>query len=117
MFEVNYYTLPDGRKPVEEFIDSLPLKMQTKAFYSISVLEEFGSSLREPHSKPIGDGLFELRIKFASDITRIFYFFVVDNKIILTNGFIKKTMKTPKAEIELAKKYKADYERRLNGCE
>ena len=117
MFEVNYYTLPDGRKPVEEFIDSLPLKMQAKAFYSISVLEEFGNALREPHSKPIGDGLFELRIKFASDITRIFYFFVVDNKIILTNGFVKKTMKTPKTEIELAKKYKADYERRSNGCE
>jgi len=37
---------------------------------------------------------------------------VVDNKIVLTNGFIKKALKTPKAEIELARKYKADYERR-----
>lgn len=117
MFEINYYTLPNGQKPVEEFIDSLPPKMRAKAFYSLQVLEEYGNALREPHSKPIGDGLFELRIKFASDITRIFYFFVVDNKIILTNGFVKKTPKTPKAQIELAKKYKADYERRLNNCE
>ena len=71
-----------------------------------------GVALREPHSKAMGDGLFELRIKFSSDISRIFYFFVVDNRIVLTNGFVKKTMKTPKAEIELARKYKADYERR-----
>ena len=107
-------TLKDSHKktPVETFLDSLDKKMRAKALYGISILEEFGNTLREPHSKPIGDGLFELRIKFASDITRIFYFFVVNNKIILTNGFVKKTMKTPKAEIELARKYKADYERR-----
>lgn len=69
--------------------------------------------MREPYSKQIEDGLFELRIKFASDITRIFYFFVVNNRIILTNGFVKKTMKTPKTELALAKKYKTDYERRV----
>lgn len=112
MFTLDYYTLPNGRKPVEEFIDKLPPKMQAKAFYSLALLEEFGNALREPYSKQVGDGLFELRIKFASDITRIFYFFVVDNKIILTNGFFKKSMKTPRAELELARKYKADYERR-----
>ena len=112
MFEVDFYQLPDGEKPVETFLDSLDKKMRVKALYGISILEEFGNTLREPHSKPIGDGLFELRIKFASDITRIFYFFVVNNKIILTNGFVKKTPKTPKSEIELARKYKADYERR-----
>lgn len=114
MFDVDFYQLPDGEKPVETFLDSLDKKMRAKALYDISILEEFGNTLREPHSKPIGDGLFELRIKFASDITRIFYFFVVNNKIILTNGFVKKTMKTPKSEIELARKYKADYERRHN---
>ena len=86
--------------------------MRAKALHSIAILEEFGNQLREPHSKPMGEGLFELRIQFSSDISRIFYFFVVDNKIILTNGFIKKTMRTPKAQLDLARKYKADYERR-----
>ncbi len=114
MFNIEFYQLPNGEKPVKEFLDGLDNKMRTKAVYSLSVLEEFGNKLREPYSKPIGGGLFELRIKFAGDISRIFYFFVVDNKIILTNGFIKKTMKTPKAEIELARKYKADYERRYS---
>ena len=112
MIEVNYYRLENGTAPVEQFIDSLNPKMQAKAMYSLALLEEFGNQLREPFSKPIGDGIFELRIKFSSDITRIFYFFVVDNRIILTNGFVKKTPKTPKEEIELARKYKKDYERR-----
>lgn len=112
MFDIEFYQLPNGEKPVEEFLSSLDKKMRVKALHSISILEEYGNSLREPHSKSMGDGLFELRIKFSSDISRIFYFFVVDNKIVLTNGFIKKTMRTPKTEIELARKYKADYERR-----
>jgi len=86
--------------------------MQAKALGSIEILAESGNSIREPYSKPIGNGLFELRIKFASDITRIFYFFYVGNKIVVTNGFVKKTQKTPPNEIKLAMKYKADYERR-----
>lgn len=91
---------------------SLNPKMRNKAVRSLELLEEFGNTLREPNSKALGDGLFELRIKFSSDITRIFYFFYVENKIVLTNGFVKKTPRTPPAELELARKYKADYERR-----
>lgn len=41
MFTLDYYALPNGRKPIEEFIDSLPEKMQAKAFYSLMLLEEF----------------------------------------------------------------------------
>lgn len=112
MFQIEFYRLPNGKQPIVEFLDGLDTKMRAKALHSISILEEFGNQLREPHSKSVGDGLFELRIKFSNDISRIFYFFVVDNKIILTNGFVKKTMKTPRAEIDLARKYKSDYERR-----
>lgn len=114
MFDIEFYQLPDGEKPVETFLDGLDKKMRAKALYGLAILKEFGNTLREPHSKPMGDGLFELRIKFASDISRIFYFFVVDNKIVLTNGFVKKTMRTPKSELDLARKYKTDYERRHN---
>lgn len=101
MFTVDYYELPDGKKPVEDFIDSLPLKMRAKAFYELALLEEYGNALREPYSKQIEDGLFELRIKFASDITRIFYFFVVNNRIILTNGFVKKTIRHRRLNLHL----------------
>ena len=114
MFDIDFYRFSDGNAPVEEFLDGLEIKMRNKALKSLLILQEFGNTLREPYSKPVGDGIFELRIKFSSDISRIFYFFFADNKIILTNGFIKKTRKTPKSEIELAKKYKADYESRMN---
>ena len=112
MFDIEFYRFENGKAPVEEFLDSLNPKMRNKAVRSLELLEEFGNTLREPNSKAMGDGLFELRIKFSSDITRIFYFFYVANKIVLTNGFVKKTQRTPPAEIELARKYKADYERR-----
>ncbi|MEI3028206.1 MAG: type II toxin-antitoxin system RelE/ParE family toxin [Ruminococcus sp.] len=73
------------------------------------MLEIRGNELREPFSKHIEDGIFEIRNKVGYDITRIFYFFVIGQKIILTNGFIKKSQKTPIAEIALAKKYRNDY--------
>jgi len=102
----------DNTVPVNDFLESLDVKMRAKAFHELNILQQFGPSLREPHSKLIKNGLFELRIKIGSDISRIFYFFRIGNKIILTNGFIKKTNKTPKGEIEKAIKYKTDYERR-----
>ena len=72
-----------------------------------------GPLLRELYSKPLENRIFELRTKQGSDITRVLYFFIVGKKAaVLPNGFIKKSQKTPKAEKELAKKYKADYERR-----
>ena len=66
----------------------------------------------KPYSKHLSEGIFELRAKVGSDITRVLYFFYVERHIILTNGFIKKTQKTPPKEIERAKKYCADYLRR-----
>ena len=86
--------------------------MRVSALDELKLLEEFGNQLKSPHSKPIGDGLFELRIKFSSNISRIFYFFQSGKKIVVTNGFVKKTNKTPPGEIEKAKKYKTDYEKR-----
>ncbi len=61
-------------------------------------------------------GLYELRIKFSNDIARIFYFTYYNQEIILLNGFIKKTMKTPKRELVRAKRYMDDFiRRRENG--
>jgi phage-related protein len=113
MFSVDFYRTEDGKVPVEEFLDDLNIKMRNKALDSLSILEEFGNQLREPFSKSMGNGLYELRIKFSGDIVRIFYFFMIGNRIILTNGFVKKDRKTPKLELDKAKKYKADFERRF----
>lgn len=108
-FCVEYYELENGTCPVEKFILIQDNKMQAKIFKNLELLEIRGNELREPFSKHIEDGIFEIRNKVGNDITRIFYFFVIGQKIILTNGFIKKTQKTPKVEIALAKKYRNDY--------
>lgn len=93
----------------EEFILSQDLKMQAKIFKMLEILEEKGNLLREPFSKELGNGIFELRIKQSSNITRILYFFIVGRKIILTNGFVKKTAKTPRSEIALAQRRRTYY--------
>lgn len=108
-FTVEYFEKNNGTYPVEEFLLSLNIKMQAKILRTFELLELKGNELREPFSKHLEDGIFELRIKQSSDITRILYFFVIGNKVILTNGFIKKSNKTPKKEIELAKKYRKEY--------
>ncbi len=114
MWIVEYYETDKKSCPVKEFIDSLPApKMQAKALRDIGLLESLGSEIREPFSKPIGSGLFELRIQFSSNIARIFYFFFYGKRIVLTNGFMKKTNRTPQREIERAMEYKTDYERRV----
>lgn len=111
-YTVEYYEQEDGTRPAEEFILSQDKKMQAKLFLALEFLEEKGPALREPFSKSLGDGILEVRAKQGSDISRVLYFFVIGNKIILTNGFVKKTQKTPPREIDRAKRYRADYQRR-----
>lgn len=62
-----------------------------------------------PYSEHLRDGIFQLRTQLANNISRVLYFFYDGQKIILTNGFIKKTRETPPKEIEKAKKYRDDY--------
>ena len=102
-FDVEFFEKPDGTFPAEEFILSQDLKMQVKLYRLIELLEERGYELREPYSKALEDGIFELRAKQGTDISRILYFFVVGKKIILTNGFVKKTQKTPINELRSQK--------------
>ena len=108
-FQVEFYTNLNGEKPAKEFILGLDTKMRAKLLGLIDILEENGNSLREPYSKFLEDGIFELRGKVGSDITRVLYFFYYGNRIILTNGFVKKTQETPKQFIKLAKKYRNDF--------
>ena len=111
-FEVEFYETSSGEQQAKEFLSSLDSKMRAKLVNTIAILQNNGSELREPYSKHILEGIFELRAKVGSDITRVMYFFYIDRHIILTNGFIKKTQKTPPGEIEKAKKYRADYLKR-----
>ena len=108
-FTVEFYEKENGEIPVEEFLDSLDIGMKSKLVMILKVLQEKGNQLREPYSKHLEDGIFEIRGKVGSDISRVLYFFYYGGKIILTNGFIKKTQKTPSKEIKRAKEYRKDY--------
>lgn len=112
-FEVEFYTKDNGEKPAKDFILSLDTKMKAKILGLIDVLEEKGTQLREPYSKHLQDGIFEIRGKIGTDITRILYFFYYGKRIILTNGFVKKTQQTPRNEIKLAKSYREDFLERV----
>lgn len=70
--------------------------MRVKILRIIDVLEEKGNQLRKPYSKHLDGGIFEIRGKVGTDVTRVLYFFYYSKKIIITNGFIKKTQKTSK---------------------
>jgi len=102
-WKVNYYKKSSGAKPVEEWIDTLDLKLQLKIFRAFELLEQFNINLKAPYVKPLGDKLYELRIKDSKGIYRIIYFSYTDKSFIMLNGFVKKTSKTPPNEIELAK--------------
>ena len=108
-FKVEYFEKSDGTFPAEEFILSQNFKMQAKIFRALELLEIKGNELREPFSKHLEDGIFEIRAIQGNDISRVLYFFVVDKTVILTNGFMKKTQKTPAREIETAKRYRDEY--------
>ena len=111
-FQVEFYDTEDGRTPAQEFLDSLEPKMNAKMVGLMEILEEKGYSLREPYSAPLEDGIFELRAVQGSNISCALFFFYVEGRIVITHGFIKKTQKTPRAQIKLAKKYRADFLRR-----
>ena len=114
MWNIIFYEKEDGTAPIQEFLGKLPAKHLAKVLRDIDVLEKYGITLTEPHVKHIKGKLWELRIKSASDISRIFYFVSVGKNIVLLHGFVKKTPKTPNREIETANNYLEDYRRRNN---
>ena len=95
----------------EEFFEKQREKVKAKIIWTLELIQEL-DRIPETYLKHIEntDGLFEIRIQQGSDIYRIFCFFDQGQLIILTNGFQKKTQKTPKKEIEKALKIKQEYE-------
>lgn len=114
---IENYIKKDGTEPVEEFLDSLNPKDEAKMLRCIELLEEFGIHLPGPHCSSLGNGLFELRSKVASNINRVIYFHYENGKFVLLHGFTKKDQKTPPLEIAKAKRYREDYLERNKGVE
>ena len=95
----------------QEFFSKQNKKVKAKIVWTLDLVEDL-QRVPETYLKHIEntDGLYEIRVQLASDIFRIFCFFDQGQLVVLANGFQKKTQKTPKKEIEMALKIKAEYE-------
>ena len=108
-----FYKQKDGTKPAGKFINSLNTDLKAKVVRDLDLLEKYGFDLGMPYVRKIKgkkyEKLYELRSKFASDITRIFYFFETKDGIVVLSGYLKKSNKTDKKELDKALGFMKDY--------
>jgi phage-related protein len=96
-FEITYYSTK-----VQEQIFELPDTLAARYIVLTRRMLAIGPNLGEPHTKSMGSGLFELRLKGAEGIARVFFCMLIGKRIVMLHSFIKKTDRTPKRELEVA---------------
>lgn len=105
-FKIVYYRDNSGKIPVEEFLVGLKSSNSPLVGQALRGIEKLRNKAyhREPLSKYLEPGLWELRVKAGNNILRILYTFAKGRTIYLLHVFIKKKQKTPAAELEIARK-------------
>jgi phage-related protein len=98
------YSIDYFHSKVKEEIESWPVGILADYARLVDLLIEFGPSLRMPHSRAMGGGIFELRPRGREGIGRAFYCFVIGQKVIILHAFVKKTQETPEHELKIARK-------------
>ena len=96
-YRIEYYS-----EEVQRQILALPNTLDARYIVLTRRMEALGPNLGEPHTKAFGQGLFELRLKGAEGIARVFYCTIVGKRIYMLHSFVKKTQKTPQADLNLA---------------
>lgn len=96
---IDYYS-----SRVEQFVLNLPRGLLARYLRLTDLMMDFGPHLGMPHTRAMGDGLLELRVKGREGIARIFYCSLVGHRIVMLHAFIKKTQKTPKTELDTARR-------------
>lgn len=110
MREIVFYRTDSDNCPVEEFLDSLSGKQAQKVVWVLRLIQDLDSVPSQYLKKLVNtEDIWEVRVQVGNNIFRLLGFFDNDNLIVLTNGFAKKTQKTPSQEIELAQWRKRDY--------
>lgn len=89
---------------LETEIERLPAGLLAHFLRYAERMEIYGPDLGMPHTRAIGGGLFELRLKTAEGIARVFYCTIVDRRIVMLHQFVKKSEKTPRKELDIARK-------------
>ena len=98
-FEIHYF-----HERVYAEVQSWPVEVLADYARLVELLTEHGPSLRLPHSRALGDGLFELRPRGRSGIGRAFYCFLLGKKVVVLHAFIKKSQQTPDNQLKMARK-------------
>lgn len=101
-WEIETYKTPSGQEVVKDFIFKMQPSTQGKLTRLLDMLENFGPELTMPHTRPMGGGLYELRVRGKQEV-RIFYVFVKGSTIYLLHAFQKKSQETPNKELKLAR--------------
>ena len=107
-----FYRTKDNYCQIEEFFDSLEDKVVSKILAILKYVEELDFIPIKYFKKLTNTDLYEVRIMVGNNIYRLLCFFHKNSLIVLTNGFMKKTQKTPPNEIKKAENYRSDYLRR-----
>lgn len=81
---------------------ALPVTLQARYVRYTQRMQTHGANLGAPHTEPFDNGMFELRLKGAEGIARVFYCTIVGKRIVMLHCFIKKTQKTPPKERRIA---------------
>jgi phage-related protein len=96
------YTITYYSEKIQDEVLALPVGLRGRYFALADRMEQHGPNLGEPHSKAFGEGLFELRMKAAEGIARVFYCTLVNKRIVVLYSLVKKTDKTPARDKRLA---------------
>ena len=96
------YTITYYSESVQEQILDLPDTLAARYVVLTRRMVAIGPNLGEPHTKAFGDGLFELRLKGAEGIARVFFCTLIGKRIVILHSFIKKSDRTPKRELDVA---------------
>ena len=116
MKEIKFYRTRSGKIPVKEYLDSLSSKHAQKVAWVLELIEKLDQVPAQYFKKLKNtDDIWEVRARIGSNSFRLLGFIDNNEVIILTNGFAKKSQKTPKQEIELAEQRKTDYLSRKGG--
>ena len=97
-YRLRYYSLE-----VQEDVMALPVTLQARYINLTRRMMEFGPNLGLPHTDAFGGGLFELRLKGAEGIARVFFCTLVNKDIVMLHCFVKKSQKTPAKELNIAR--------------
>jgi phage-related protein len=106
-WKIETYKTSSGQEVVEDFIYKMQSATQAKIVRLLSMLEQFGPELSMPHTRLMGSGLYELRVRGKQEV-RVFYIYAHANTIYLLHAFQKKTQETPKHELDIARERQSE---------